>query len=44
MIQLKLVNSIREGKNKINTDKVITNEILKKIIQKIRFYFYKIEK
>ena len=36
MIQLKLTNSIREGKKLIRKEKEITEEILKKTISKMR--------
>jgi len=35
MLQLKLINSIREGKDKIREDKEIVYKILLKIIEKL---------
>ena len=36
MIQLKLTNSLREGKNTIKKEKEMTEGIIKKIITRIR--------
>lgn len=37
MLQLKIINTIKDGKNKIKKQEKITYEILKKIIKNIRF-------
>lgn len=37
MLQLKIINSIREGKKKIKEEKEIVNKILLKIIEKVWF-------
>ncbi len=36
MIQLKIITSIKDGKNKIKKQEKITYEILKKIIKNVR--------
>lgn len=40
MIQLKLVSSIREGKKKIKKEKELTEEITRKVINKVRLNKY----
>lgn len=36
MINLKLINSIREGRKKIKKEKELTEEIIKKVVEKLR--------
>lgn len=41
MLQLKIVNSIREGKKKIKEEKEIVNKILLKVVEKLRLIIIK---